>query len=161
MKTLLSAGAAFGLLALSALGIPQTFQQNQFLVRTSITFEQFATDPDAFGDAAALKGQWEAHGDTLTLTDSADVFGIPADQVTAQQQNGHVQSFRVVFRTKDKHSGGKSVDLFTQVTANVRAFTGDAGTNVSSGTTVFKYKSVTITLRSGSGHEVVAEFTRA
>ena len=47
MKTLLSAGPALGLLALSPFGIPQTFQQNPFLVRTSITFEQFATDPDS------------------------------------------------------------------------------------------------------------------
>jgi hypothetical protein len=161
MKTLLGCGTALGLLGLSAFGIPQTFQgPTTFVVRTSLTFEQFATDPGAWGESSALKGDWKAQGDTLTLSDSADVFGIAADEVTARQQDGHVMSFRAVFRAKEKHPGGKSADLLRQLTANVRAFTGDTGTSGAGGT-VFKYKGVTITLRAGSGHDVVAEFTRA
>jgi hypothetical protein len=159
MKTLLVCGTSLGLLGLSALGIPQTFQgPNTFVARTSLTFEQFATDPTAWGETSALKGDWKPQGDTLTLNYSADVFGIPADQVTARQQDGHVLSFQVVFRPK--RTGGASGDLLSRVTANVRAFTGESGVKAS-GAMVFKYKGVTITLRSGSGHEVVAEFTRA
>ena len=37
----------------------------------------------------------------------------------------------------------------------------NVGTSAPSGGTIFKYKAVTITLRAGPGHEVVAEFTRA
>lgn len=159
MKTLLTCSASLGLLSLSAMGIPQTFQgPNTFVVRTSLTFEQFATDPAAWGETSALKGDWKTQGDTLTLNDSADVFGIPADQVTARQQEGHVLSFQVVFRAK--RAGGAPTDLLSRVTANVRAFTGESGTKAG-GAMVFKYKGVTITLRSGSGHEVIAEFTRA
>jgi len=161
MKKLLSSGAALGLLALSALGIPQTFQQTQFLNTAGVSFEEFAADPAAWADSAALKGHWEANGDTLTLSESAAVFGITADQVTAQKHDGHVQSFRVVFRTKDKHAGGKPVDLSAQLKANIQAFTGESGIDHYAGYTTFKYKSVTITLRFVSSHEVVAEFTRA
>ena len=123
MKTLLACGAALGLLGLSARGIPQTFGSNQFLNSAGVSFEQFAADPTAWNDTAALKGHWQAHGDTLTLTDSAAVFGVPADEVTAKQQDGQVQSFRVVFRAKDKHGNAQPADLLAQVTANVRAFT--------------------------------------
>ena len=83
-----------------------------------------------------------------------------ADAVTAQQQDGHVQSFRVVFRGKEKRSGAKPASLLDQVTANVRAFTSESGTSSHDGGTVFKYKAVRITLRSSAGGEVVAEFTR-
>jgi hypothetical protein len=161
MKTFLICGAAMGWLAVSALGIPQTFQTNVFLNTAGVTFEQFATGPEAWGDATALKGHWNARGDTLTLVDQAAVFGVSADEVTARQQDGHVQSFRVVFRGKEKRAGAKPADLRAQVTANVRAFTGESGTTNHDGAMVFKFKDVTITLRSGQGREVVAEFTKA
>lgn len=158
MKTLLACGTCLGLLCLSALGIPQTIQgTNTFFASTSLTFEQFATDPAAWGEISALKGNWKTQGDTLTLNDSAEVFGLPADQVTLRQQDGHVQSFQVHFRAR--HAGA-SADLLSRVTANVRAFTGEAGAKAG-GSMVFKYKGVTITLRAGSKQEVVAEFTRA
>lgn len=156
MKSFLACGAALGLLGLSALGIPQTIQTPTLVVGTNLTFEQLATDPGSWGATSALKGNWKTQGDTLTLSDSVAVFGIAADEITAQQQDGQVKSFRVVFRPKEKHAG----NLFSQVTANVRAFTGEAGARTGSAT-VFKYKGIAITLRTGSGHEVVAEFTRA
>ena len=160
MKTLLACGAALGLLGLSASGIPQTFQGPTTLVLgTNLSFEQLATEPASWGESSALKGSWKTKGDTLTLDNAPLVFGIPADEITARQQDGQVQSFRVVFHPKEKHAGKGSLDLLSQLTANVRAFTGDSGAKAG-GATVFKYKGVTITLRSSSGHEVVAEFTR-
>jgi len=161
MKTPFACCVALRLFSLFALGIPQTFGTNQFLTSAGVSFEQFAADPAAWADSTALKGHWEAHGDTLTLADSAAVFGVAADEVTAKQRDGQVQSFRVVFRGKDKHGNATLANLLARVTANVRAFTGDAGTSAPGGGTVFKYKAVTITLRSGSGQEVVAEFARA
>jgi hypothetical protein len=158
MKTLLAYGAALGLLSLPALGIPQTIQTPFLVAGTNLTFEQLATDPGSWGATSALKGNWKTQGDQLTLSDAVAVFGIAADEITAQQQDGQVQSFRVVFRPK--HTSVNSADLLNKVTANVRAFTGNAGTKAGTAT-VFKYKGVLITLRSGSGHEVVAEFTRA
>ena len=156
MKMLLARGAALGLLSLSALGIPQTIQSPTLVVGTSLTFEQLATDPGSWGATSALKGNWKTQGDTLTLSDPVAVFGVAADEITARQQDGQVLSFRVVFRPKEKHTG----NLLSQVTTNVRTFTGNSGTKTGDAT-VFKYKGVTITLRSGSGREVVAEFTRA
>ncbi|EDY18903.1 hypothetical protein CfE428DRAFT_3561 [Chthoniobacter flavus Ellin428] len=156
MKTLLALGVALGLPSLSALGIPQTIQSPVLVVGTNLTFEQLATDPGSWGATSSLKGNWKTQGDTLTLGDPVAVFGIAADEITARQQDGQVQSFRVVFRPKEKSTG----NLLSRVAANVRAFTGNAGTKAGD-TTVFKYKGVTITLRSGAAHEVVAEFTRA
>lgn len=156
MKMLFAPGVALGMLGLSALGIPQTIQSPLLVVGTNLTFEQLATDPGSWGATNALKGNWKTQGDRLTLSDPVAVFGIPADEISAQQQDGQVQSFRVVFRPKEKSAG----NLLSRVTANVRAFTGNAGTKTSDAT-VFKYKGVMITLRSGTGHEVVAEFTRA
>jgi hypothetical protein len=83
MKIFLTCGVVLELLALSALGIPQTFGTNQFLNTAGVSFEEFATDPAAWGDASALKGHWAARPDTLTLHDSAVVFGITAAEVTA------------------------------------------------------------------------------
>jgi len=158
MKTLLLCGAALGLLGLSVLGIPQTFNNNQFLNTAGVSFEQFAADPAAWGDVSALKGHWEAHGDRLTLTDSAAVFGVDADEVTAKQQDGQVQSFRVVFRGKANRAGGKVVDVFGPLLANIRAFTGDSGIGQSQGFVTFFYKTVQITVFSGD--RVAVEFKR-
>jgi hypothetical protein len=160
MKMLLTCGAVLGLLGLSVLGIPQTFGTNQFLNTAGVSFEEFAADPAAWGAAAVLKGHWAARLETLTLTDSAVVFGITADQVTAKLVDGQVQSFRVVFRAKDKRAGGKQADLPAQVRANVQAFTGERGLESDSGQITFQFKTVTITLYP-STREVVAEFKRA
>ncbi len=161
MKMFLTCGVVLELLALSVLAIPQTFGTNQFLNTAGVSFEEFATDPAAWGDASTLKGHWEAHGDTLTLSDSVAVFGIDADEVTARLVDGHVQSFRVVFRAKDRRADGQRADLSAQVRGNVQAFTGDHGLDHYAGFTTFKYKTVALTLRYPSSREVVAEFTRA
>jgi hypothetical protein len=164
MKTSLVTCACALLLVVSVWAIPQTFQQgpNLFAQRVGMSFEQFASEPAAWeGGGAALKGTWQTKGDTLTLTDSASVFGVAADEITAQQQDGRVQSFRVVFRASEKKKmPGKPADLSGQLKANMRAFTGEEGQESSAGLTTFKYKAVTITLRSVSGHEVVVEFKR-
>lgn len=161
MKTCLATCACALLLVVSAGAIPQTFQQptNVFLRTAGVNFEDFASDPDSWDARTGLKGHWAAHGEILTLTDSAAVFGVAADSVTAQQKDGQVESFRVLFRAGDKKSG-KPADLGEQLTANVRAFTGDSGTKLSGGGATFKYKTVTITLWSGSGRDVVVEFKR-
>ena len=125
-----------------------------------MSFEDFASDPDSWDAKAGLKGHWVAHGDTLQLTESAAVFGVAADEITAQQKNGRVQSFRVVFHAGDRKTG-KPADIAGQLSANLRAFTGDSGVQLAGGGAVFKYKAVTITLRPGSGREVVLEFTRS
>lgn len=159
MKTLLVSSAIAGLLGASVLGIPQTFQSNQFLVGTGLAFEDFAVEPATWADNSGLKGRWEAHGESLTLLDTAAVFGIPADEVSALVRDGYVQSFRVVFRDKEKQPGANSKDLLGLVTSNIWAYTRDAGTNVAGGGKVFHHKRVTITLRANSPREVVVEFT--
>ena len=163
MKTSLVTCACAILLVVSVWAIPQTFQQgpNLFGQKVGMSFEQFASEPAAWEGGDALKGNWQTHGDTLTLTDSAAVFGIAADEVTALRQDGRVQSFRVVFRASEKQkTHGKAADLSGQLKANVRAFTGEEGQDSSAGLTTFKYKAVTITLRSVSGQEAVVEFKR-
>ena len=70
-----------------------------------------------------------------------------------------MESFRVLFRAGDKKAG-KPADLEGQLTANVRAFTGDSGTKLSGGGATFKYKAVTITLWTGTGRDVLVEFKR-
>jgi hypothetical protein len=164
MKTYFAICAGMLLLVASARAIPQTFQTpNVFLRSTGMNFEDFASDPGSWDAADGLKGHWAGQGDTLKLTESAAVFGIAADEITAQKKDGRVQSFRVVFRTGAKKAGQVGrVDL-EQVKANVRAFTGDSGTVASGGGAAFKYKSVTITLSSNPtqhGMDVVVEFKR-
>jgi len=160
MKTILSTWACALLLVVTAWSIPQTFGGNTFARSAGASFEQFASDPAAWNSGAGLKGHWAAQGDALTLTDSAVVFGVEADQITAQRLDGQVQSFRVAFRNRGKQGSRKPVDLLAQLTANLRTFTGDSGTRLAGGGTTFKYKTITITLSPGSGGEVVAEFKR-
>jgi hypothetical protein len=166
MKTCLAICAGMLLLVVPAGAIPQTFQQptNLFIRSAGMSFEDFASEPESWDAKAGLKGHWVAHGDTLKLTESAVVFGIAADEITAQTKDGQVQSFRVVFRAGAKIAGQVgSVDLAERVKANVRAFTGDSGTVASGGGAAFKYKAVTITLSSSpakGGLDVVVEFKR-
>ncbi len=159
MKTLSTCGVFLWLLAAFAQAIPQTVGTGFFGV-AGVQFEQFATDPETWEAGAQIKGHWEKRGDALALADSATVFGLVADEVTAERKGDQIQTIRVVFRPKEKR-GGKPADLLGQVTANVRAFTGDMGTSGSSAGTVFKYKAVTITLRADAGRGAILEFTRA
>ena len=160
MKTCFATFAGVLLWVVSAGAIPQTITTPNIFIRSAgMNFEDFASEPDSWDAKSGLKGHWEAHGDTLKLTESATVFGVAADEITAQQKDGQVQSFRVVYRGGTRKAG-KAADLAAQVMTNVRAFTGDFGTADSGGGATFKYKAVTITLSSGPGHEVVVEFKR-
>jgi hypothetical protein len=160
MKTCLASCAGVLLLVVSAGAIPQTFQQptNLFIRSTGMNFEDFASDPDSWDAKAGLKGHWEVHGDHLKLTESADVFGIPADEITAEQKDGRVQNFRVVFR-RQKSKSGRMTETMERVTANVRAYTA-VGAAWSGNRATFKYKAVNITLDPGPDGGVVVEFKR-
>ena len=168
MKSIIVSLAVTVVLAAGALGIPQTFNQgvfpgNVFLLRNGVAFEQVAGDPANWAKAADLTGRWAKRGaTTLVLEDAAVVFGVPADEITAERSGDAVQSMRVVFHEKAAKGGaGKAPDLLAQVTANVRAFTGDDGAGAKGGGTVFKHKTLTITVRRGKAREVIAEFARA
>jgi len=160
MKMLPAFFAALATIGSLAVAIPQTITPNGFLRVAGVLFEQFATDPATWDGNADLKGHWETQGNISTLQDSAAVFGISADRITVEQEDGHVRSIRVVFSASPKQ-GARRTDLLRQVKANVQAFTAEAGSPGSGGAIAYRYKTLTITLRSGAGGDVVVDFTRA
>src|SRR5688572_25455800 len=131
MKTLVTilAGAA---LTMSTLAIPQTFNQgfNPFFGAVGMQFEDFAGQQDAFGPVAGMKGQWvpiSGKKDALKLAMTADVFGLPATEITAQKSGGNVVSYRVAYSAKDdaKRARQKS-KLQDRVLAAIGAHTGQS-----------------------------------
>jgi hypothetical protein len=164
MKSLVAALGAVLAITASARAIPQNFNQgNAFLLQNGVAFEQAAANPAAWENAADLKGKWTKRGaTTLVLAESAVVFGVQADEITAERSGDQLQSIRVVFREKTAAGrAGKSSDLLGQVMTNVQVFTGNDGRSVKDGGTAFSYKALTITVRRGHSHEVTVEFTRS
>jgi hypothetical protein len=139
--------------------IPQTIQSpvNIFVRSAGVNFEDFATDPASEDAATGLKGRWTTKGDTLTLSESATVFGIPAEKITATRKDGRIGTFTVTFRNTDKKTG-KRQDIAGQLLANVRAYTGDSGQK-NTGRVTFDYKGVLIVVDfAGAPDGAVVEF---
>jgi hypothetical protein len=145
----------------SAGAIPQTFQQpaNLFVRAAGVNFEDFATDPGAADAATGLKGHWTAQGETLTLTETAVVFGIAADTITATEKDGHIGQYVVSYRGTDQKTG-KPRDIAAPLMANIRAFTGDSGRK-EAGQMAFNYKGVLIRVSlKPPGYDAVVTFIR-
>lgn len=164
MKTLVTifAGAA---LTMSTLAIPQTFNQgfNPFFGAVGMQFEDFAGQQDAFGPAQGMKGQWapiQGKKDALKLANSADVFGIPASEITAQKSGETVVSYRVAFSAKDDARRAKqkpASKLETRVLAAVGAYTGQSA----SLDKPVEHKGVKIAVALAKNGDVFVTFTRA
>jgi hypothetical protein len=162
MKTLVTilTGAA---LTMSSLAIPQTFNQgfNPFFGAVGMQFEDFAGQENAFGPVAGVKGQWvpiQGKKDTLKLAMSADVFGIPASEITAQKSGETVVSYRVAYRAKDDAKRTKQkTKLEERVLAAIGAYTGQS----TSLTKPVEHKGVKIAVALEKNGDVLVTFTRA
>jgi hypothetical protein len=160
LVTILAAAA----LTMSSLAIPQTFNQgfNPFFGAVGMQFEDFAGQQDAFGPMEGMKGQWvpiQGKKDMLKLAMSADVFGIPASEITAQKEGNKVQSYRVAYSAKDDAKRGKKqkTKLEDRVLAAIGAYTGQSA----SLTKPVEHKGVKIAVALEKNGDVFVTFTRA
>ena len=171
MKALLSLVILCVFLSDRSAAIPQNFGNNGFLNAVGIPFEQFAAAPDTWAKGAELKGRWQARGkqaasadgvETLDLAIDADVFGIPAAQISAERVGGVVQRFVVRFdESKAKAAGRARGDLLSRVTANLQAMAGEPTAKSPGGDLTFRHEAALIGARRDGAKGVLVEFTPA
>jgi hypothetical protein len=160
MKTLLSvlAGAA---LTVSALAIPQTFNQGGFFAAAGQPFEDFAGQVAAFGPGAEMKGKWapvRGQKGAMKLELDAVVFGIPAKEIRAQKHENNVLSYSVVYsHDLEKKQGAQKSDLLTRVLAAISAYTGKSVKQQEK----IDHKGVNILVGLGGNGDVHVTFSRA
>jgi hypothetical protein len=173
MKALLSLVILCFILSVRSAAIPQNVGGTTgFFGAAGVPFEQFAVARDTWEKDAELKGSWQARGtgaasakdvETLDLAMDADVFGIPAAQVSAERAGGTVRRFIVRFdEKKSKAAGGaRGGDLFARVSANLRAMAGEPKGKSAGGDLTFRNEAALIVARRVSAMEVLVEFTPA
>lgn len=172
MKTLLSLVIVFSFLAGRSSAIPQTVGGGGFLGAVGVPFEQFATARDTWAPGAELKGRWQPRGrqvasaagvETLDLAVDANVFGIPAAQVSAEKSGGVVRRIVVRFDESKGKAGGnaRGGDLFARVTSNIQAMAGEPKAKSPGGDLTFRHEAAQIVARRAGAKEVLVEFTPA
>jgi hypothetical protein len=173
MKLLLLVVSALVLLQVHASAIPQSFGVgNGFFGAVGVPFEKYAAAGEAWTPGAELKGRWQARvgsgasadgTETLDLAMTAEVFGIPAAQVSAERNGRSIRRFIVRFDgSKQKgNAGARGGDLFSRVTTNLQAMAGEPKSKSAGGEMTFRHEAATIVARRGRGQEVVVEFTPA
>jgi hypothetical protein len=142
-----------------SLAIPQNFNQGRGLfLGGDAAFENFATENATWAPGAKLPGEWSPANGTgaQTLKDAAIVFGLPAARISAERESDRINSLRVVFRESGKKS---KAALLERVIQNIRAFTGETGTEAGKGVCIFRRGAVQIVARGISASEVVVVFT--
>jgi hypothetical protein len=172
MKTLLALIIVFSFLSGRSEAIPQTVGGGGFLGAVGVPFEQFATARNTWAPGAELKGRWQPRGrqvasaegvETLDLTVDANVFGIPAAQVSAEKAGGILQRIVVRFdESKAKAAGhARGGDLYARVTSNLQAMAGEPKTKPPGGDLTFRHEAARIVARRAGAREVLIEFTPA
>jgi hypothetical protein len=171
MKLILSLLILLSILPDRSLAIPQTVGGG-FLNAAGMRFEEFAAARETWLPGAELKGRWLARArkpgaaegaETLDLAMDAEVFGIPASQVSAERIGGTVRRFVVRFdesktKTPGKARGG---DLFARVTTNLQAAVGEPQAKSPGGEMTFRHEASVIVARRAGAREVLIEFTPA
>ena len=101
-----------------------------FLRAAGMRLEDFVNCKQTWKQDAKLEGKWEVWNDPavtdreielLKLSLSANVFGIPASEVTVQRRDGRAFQFRVVFQSS---SPGEAEKFAQTVRANAAAWSG-------------------------------------
>ena len=171
MKALLSLVILSSFLSSRSAAIPQNFGNNGFLAAAGMSFEEFAAARDTWEKGAELKGRWQARAkkapaaegvETLDLAMDADVFGIPAAQISAERVGGVVRRFVVRFdESKAKTAGHARGDLLSRVTANLQAMAGEPTAKSPGGDLTFRHEAALIGARRAGAKGVLVEFTPA
>lgn len=166
MKTRLLCIASSLLIAAGSYSIPQQFNNGpNFFNAVGVQFEQFAAAGDTWKPGAELKGKWNGRAgekEVFELGVDAAVFGIPAARVTALRTGGAVQKFRVQFDDSVTADGkARKADLFSQVTANLKAVAGEPKSISPDGAHIFRYDSALVSARREGARQVIVEFTPA
>jgi hypothetical protein len=172
MKTLLSLVIVLSFLSGRSGAIPQTVGGGGFLGAVGVPFEQFATARDTWAPGADLKGRWQPRGrqaasaegvETLDLAVDANVFGIPAAQISAEKAGEVLRRIVVRFEESEAKTGGnaRSGDLFARVTSNLRAMAGEPKAKSPGGDLTFRHDAAQIVARRAGAKEVMVEFTPA
>ncbi len=157
-RACLVAGIVF-LPAAFSLALPnQVFMGNGFLGAAGMPFEDFIAGTDAWGRAAALKGDWvpastKGPRQTLRLVQTAVVFGLPAKEVTVDKENGLLVLATVRYVEEKKDAGNLAVRLR-------RAIAAWAGVDFADGVSTLEAKGLSLEV-SGTAKEAAVVVRRA
>ena len=138
-----------------ARALPNSIGGNGFLGAANMNFEDFIASVAPWGKDAPLKGDWTpvtsgGKSETLKLKQTAVVFGLAAQEVTINKEDGALRSARIRFVDEKKGGGG---NLAVRLRRAISAW---AGADFPAEASVLKAKGVSIEVSGGgSSAEVV------